>query len=361
MLSFYDIVGFSDHPANLSSADRLLGIGIIAAICLLAYFLLKKIVFPLVKRFTEKTDATWDDHLFNSRVLNLAAYLLPALLAYMFVPMLFSDHPMTVTVIDKAFLLLIVAISTRLVCAFISSFQIISSESELLRKRPLTGIYQTFKILVVCVGIILAISVLLNREPSTILAGLGASAAVLMLVFKDSIMGLVAGIQINYYDILRPGDWMILEKRGANGLVTAVTLNFVKVQNWDNSVTTIPTHALITEAFQNFRNMWDATMIPDCPTYGTDVTNLFFFRFYMEHRMRSNPLTNPQPHLMVRQQPVSACGLPVELYCFTSCTQWVDFEHFKAEIVETAYASLGKFGLRAFQSPSGIDFDKLKN
>lgn len=304
MLSFYDIVGFSDHPANLSSADRLLGIGIIAAICLLAYFLLKKIVFPLVKRFTEKTDATWDDHLFNSRVLNLAAYLLPALLAYMFVPMLFSDHPMTVTVIDKAFLLLIVTISTRLVCAFISSFQIISSESELLRKRPLTGIYQTFKILVVCVGIILAISILLNREPSTILAGLGASAAVLMLVFKDSIMGLVAGIQINYYDILRPGDWMILEKRGANGLVTAVTLNFVKVQNWDNSVTTIPTHALITESFQNFRNMWDeggrrmrelvyiditsvhkcsadeaerlAAMIPDCPTYGTDVTNLFF-------------------------------------------------------------------------------------
>ena len=130
-------------------------------------------------------------------------------------PMLFSDHPMTVTVIDKAFLLLIVAISTRLVCAFISSFQIISSESELLRKRPLTGIYQTFKILVVCVGIILAISILLNREPSTILAGLGASAAVLMLVFKDSIMGLVAGVQINYYDILRPGDWMILEKRGA--------------------------------------------------------------------------------------------------------------------------------------------------
>ena len=210
-----------------------------------------------------------------------------------------------------------------------------------------------------------------------------------MLVFKDSIMGLVAGVQINYYDILRPGDWIILEKRGANGLVTAVTLNFVKVQNWDNSVTTIPTHALITESFQNFRNMWDeggrrmrelvyiditsvhtcsadeaerlATMIPDCPTYGTDVTNLFFFRFYMEHRMRSNPLTNPQPHLMVRQQPVSACGLPVELYCFTSCTQWVDFEHFKAEIVETAYASLGKFGLRAFQSPSGIDFDKLKN
>lgn len=104
-----------------------------------------------------------------------------------------------------------------------------------------------------------------------------------------------------------------------------------------------------------------AAMIPDCPTYGTDVTNLFFFRFYMEHRMRSNPLTNPQPHLMVRQQPVSACGLPVELYCFTSCTQWVDFEHFKAEIVETAYVSLGKFGLRAFQSPSGIDFDKLKN
>lgn len=388
MLDQLERIWIEQLHQQLSTTERLIGIGIVAAVCVVVFFVFRKLVIPAVNKFTKKTEVTWDDHLFNDRVLNLASYLLPALLGYVFVPMLFRDKPVSLPYIDKAFLLIILWISTRLVCAFISSFQIISSESELLKKRPLTGLYQTLKILTVCIGIIFAISILLDREPSVILAGLGASAAVLMLVFKDSIMGLVAGVQINYYDILRPGDWMILDKRGANGLVTDVTLNFVKVQNWDNSITTIPTHALITESFQNYRGMWDeggrrmrelvyidissisvcsadeaerlAAMVPGCPAYGQDVTNLFFFRYYMEHRMLTNPLTNPEPHLMVRQQAATASGLPIELYCFTTCTQWVDFEHFKAEIVETAYASLQRFGLRAFQAPSGNDIGNLK-
>lgn len=374
---------------GVTAADRLCGIGIVVAICLVVYFALKKVIFPIVQKITEKTEATWDDHLFNSRVLKLASYLLPSFIAYLFVPTIFHDMPLVTAIVSKVLLLLSLIVTTQLVCAFISSFQTISSEHEMLKKRPLAGLYQTLKIIAVCIAMILGISIVFNREPSVVLTGIGASAAILMLVFKDSIMGLVAGIQINYYDLLRPGDWMILDKRDANGLVMEVSLNFVKVRNWDNSITTIPTYALISESFQNYRGMWDeggrrmtqlvfvdiqtihvcntdeaqrlAAMVPGCPTYGEDVTNLFFFRYYMEHLMRSHPLVTPQPHLMVRQQPATPNGLPMELYCFTTCTQWVDFEHVKADIAELAYASLSKFGLRAFQSPSGKDLDKLKN
>ena len=380
--------GFSDNATALSTTDRMIGIGLVALACIMVYIILDKLLFPAVRRITAKTEATWDDHLFNDRVLKAASYLVPALLAYAFIPMIFSDKPGVSTLISKALLLATVAVSAMLVCAFISSFQRITSEVEELKKHSLTGIYQTLKIVVVCIAIILCISIVFDREPSAVLAGIGASAAVLMLVFKDTIMGLVAGIQINYYDLLREGDWMILEKRGANGLVIEVTLNFVKVRNWDNSITSIPTYALTSESFQNYRGMWDkggrrmtenvyidissihtcteeeaaqlATLVPDCPAYADDVTNLFFFRFFMEHRMRSNPLCTPLPHLMVRQQPASAHGLPVELYCFTTCTQWVDFEHFKAAMVETAYASMPQFGLRPYQSPSGVDIENLK-
>ncbi len=374
---------------GVTAVDRLCGIGIVVAICFVVYFVLKKAVFPIVQKITEKTEATWDDHLFNSRVLNLASYLIPALIAYLLVPSIFADTPLAMAIINKVLLLLSLIVSTQLVCAFISSFQTISSEHESLKKRPLAGLYQTLKIIAICIAVILGISIIFNREPSAVLTGIGASAAILMLVFKDSIMGLVAGVQINYYDLLRPGDWMILDKRGANGLVMEVSLNFVKVRNWDNSITTIPTYALISESFQNYRGMWDeggrrmtqlvyvdiqtirvcdaeeaqrlAELVPNCPAYGAEVTNLFFFRYYMEHCMRSHPLVTPQPHLMVRQQQATPNGLPVELYCFTTCTEWVDFEHVKADIAELAYASLGKFGLKAFQSPSGKDLEKLKN
>ena len=245
------------------------------------------------------------------------------------------------------------------------------------------------KVVVICVGVILGISVLLDKEPSIILTGLGASAAIMMLVFKDSIMGLVAGVLINVYDMLRPGDWIVMEKHGVNGIVTEVTLNIVKIRNWDNTIVTVPTYALVSESFQNWRGMWDAggrrisetinidissirtcdenetekfkAMAGDCPESPELITNLFFFRYFMENYLKTHPLITPKPHLMVRQRPASAHGLPVEIYCFTTKTEWTAFEHVKAEIMEFAYASLGKFGLKAFQTPSGSDILTLKN
>ena len=376
--------------SQLSTTDKWIVAMVVVAVCVAGFFLLNKVVFPILKRFTQRTAVTWDDHLLSARVIKHASYLLPVLLAYVYVPMLFSDNPFTLSIVDKAFMLLILVITINLICAFISTFHVISSESESLRNRPLKGIYQMIKIVVVCIGVILGVSILFNKEPGVILTGIGASAAVLMLVFQDTIMSLVAGVQINAYDILRPGDWIVMEKNGANGIVTEVTLNFVKVRNWDNTTITIPTYSLVRDSFQNWRGMWDengrrmnekvfvdistirtctpemasqyAAMVGDnCPPQPQEVTNLWFYRYYMEELIRRHPLTNPNPHLMVRQQPVGAYGLPVEIYCFTTCTAWMSFEHYKAEIVETAYASLQQFGLKAYQAPSGADINNLKH
>ena len=385
---FYEIMSL-DNVRELNLTERLIGIGAILVLCIIVYFVCKKVLIPLIRRFTGKTSTTWDDHLFNDKVLSIACVLLPVLVAYVFIPFVFRDKPVALSLIDKICLITIIIISVQLVCAFISSFQIITSESEALKKRPLKGLYQMMKVVVICVGVILGISVLLDKEPSIILTGLGASAAIMMLVFKDSIMGLVAGVLINVYDMLRPGDWIVMEKHGVNGIVTEVTLNIVKIRNWDNTIVTVPTYALVSESFQNWRGMWDAggrrisetinidissirtcdenetekfkAMAGDCPDTPELITNLFFFRYFMENYLKTHPLITPKPHLMVRQRPASAHGLPVEIYCFTTKTEWTAFEHVKAEIMEFAYASPGKFGLKAFQTPSGSDILTLKN
>lgn len=387
----YDLsqFGFAEEIRPLPLVDRLIGIGIILLGCVAVFFVCKKLVFPVVKHLTARTKATWDDHLFNDRVLNTGSYLLTALLAYVFIPFMFRDKPFALTIVDKACMIVIIVVGVRLVCAFISSFQIITSESEALKRRPLTGLYQMMKVVVVCVGVILAFSALLDKEPGVILTGLGASAAVMMLVFKDTIMGLVAGVQINIYDMLRPGDWIVMENHGANGIVTEVTLNIVKVRNWDNTIITIPTYALVSESFQNWRGMWNAggrrmnelihidlTTIKacgeeetalfremagkDCPATESP-TNLFFFRYHLESYLKSRPDVTPSPHLMVRLRPASAHGVPVEVYCFLTETEWVAFEHVKADVMEYAYAALERFGLRAFQSPSGYEVSGLRN
>jgi len=143
----------------------------------------------------------------------------------------------------------------RLICSFLTSLYTISSEHEKLKNHPLKGVYQMLKLIVICIGVIIIISTLIDKDPMNILTGLGASAAILMLVFKDTIMGLVAGVQLSANNMLRPGDWITMPKYGADGTVIEVTLTTVKVQNWDNTITTIPPYALVSDSFQNWRGM----------------------------------------------------------------------------------------------------------
>ncbi len=378
------------QPGEIDLSKRIAILLAILLTSIIIYFVLKKAVVPIIRKLVENTSITWDDHLLNLKVLNAACFLIPTIAADMFMPLAFRDHPLALIVVDKIFMVAIIALCVKIVNAFISSFYIISTDFDKIRNRPLKGFYQMLRIVVYCIGAILIISILIDKEPGVLLTGLGASAAVLMLVFKDTIMGLVAGVQINVYDTLRPGDWIIMDKHGANGEVTEVTLNLVRIKNWDNSIVTIPSYLFISESFQNWRNMreskarrinekiyLDINTIRICDELDEDTyqkisgihlpkdeekrqrTNLFYFRYFLENYLRRHPEVTPLPHLMVRQQPSTANGMPIEIYCFTIHTAWIDYEHFKAEIIEFAYASLNRFGLSAFQAPTGTDIEKL--
>ena len=245
------------------------------------------------------------------------------------------------------------------------------------------------KIIVIGIGAIIVVSIFFDKDPSNLLAGLGASAAILMLVFKDSILGLVAGIQLSANDMLRPGDWITMPKYEADGFVIDVTLTTVKVQNWDKTITTIPPYALTSDSFQNWRGMFSSggrrvkrSILIDTNSItfldekkkkelikkGYNLAenkdkqvNLTLFREWLEEWLRNHPAINKEMILLVRQLQPTQQGLPLELYFFSSDTAWITYEHLQAEIFEYLFAILPDFGLRAFQSPAGSDFLEKKN
>lgn len=244
------------------------------------------------------------------------------------------------------------------------------------------------KIIVISIGAIIVVSIFFDKDPSNLLAGLGASAAILMLVFKDSILGLVAGIQLSANDMLRPGDWITMPKYDADGFVIDVTLTTVKVQNWDKTITTIPPYALVSDSFQNWRGMFnsggrrikrsiyiDSNSIKFCEGELKEnlikkglikadderkAVNLTLFREWLEDWLRNHPAINQEMILLVRQLQPTAHGVPLELYFFSSDTAWISYEHLQAEIFEYLFAVLPEYGLKAFQSPAGTDFHDKK-
>ena len=271
-----------------------------------------------------------------------------------------------------------------LACTLLSAIYTISNESEKTKNHTLQGVFQMLKIIAICVGAIIIVAILIDKDPTKLLAGLGASAAVLMLVFKDSIMGLVAGVQLSANDMLRPGDWITMPKYGADGYVTEVTLTTVKVQNWDKTITTIPPYALVSDSFQNWRGMFnsggrrikrsifidmntirfcDEKMKKDFVKQGfikagdkNTYVNLTLFREWLEAWLRNHKEVHKEMIVMVRQLQPTPQGLPIELYFFSADTAWVSYEHLQAEIFEYIFAVLPEFKLRAFQSPAGSDF-----
>ena len=243
------------HKESLGITQRIVIIAGILIIAFVADYFCRKIVVPTIKKLTARTQATWDDYLFNDAVLDNMCHLIPPIILYVLLPFAFPHEPVTLTFILKLCWVYITAVAMKLICSFLTSLYTISSEHEKLKNHPLKGVYQMIKLIVICVGVIIIVSTLIDKDPVNILTGLGASAAILMLVFKDTIMGLVAGVQLSANDMLRPGDWITMPKYGADGTVIEVTLTTVKVRNWDNTITTVPPYALVSDSFQNWRGM----------------------------------------------------------------------------------------------------------
>lgn len=377
------------QQSGLDITKRIVIIAGILIIAFVADFFCRKVIVPIIKKITAKTQATWDDYLFNDEVLDNMCHLIPPIVLYVLLPFAFPDEPVTLTFILKLCRVYIVVIAVRLLCAFLTSLYTISSEYEKLKHHPLKGVYQMLKLVVICVGVIIIVSTLIDRDPVNILAGLGASAAILMLVFKDTIMGLVAGVQLSANDMLRPNDWIMMPKYGANGVVMEVTLTTVKVRNWDNTITTLPPYALVSDSFQNWRGMSesggrrvmrsiniDMNTVRFCTPEemklfeeqdwmggfqktGAEEVNLYVFRHYIETYLRRHPGVNTELTLMVRQLQPTPQGLPLELYFFSSNKNWVPYERLQAEVFDHVLAVLPRFGLRVFQSPAGTDLLRM--
>ena len=360
-------------------------IGVISCIILLFYissFICQKIVIPITSRITRKTQAKWDDIVFNATTLKNICNLIIGIALTAALPMLAHESSMLYGIASKVCNIYIIVIFVKLCCGVLTSLYQISSQAKKTKNHTIQGVFQMLKIVIICIGLIYVTSIIIDKDPTNLLAGLGASAAVLMLVFKDSIMGLVAGVQLSANDMLRPGDWITMEKYGADGMVQDVSLTTVKIQNWDKTITTIPPYALVSESFQNWRGMFDSggrrikrsifidmNSVAFCNDEQVEKlkksglftgneknpVNLTVFREWLELWLKNHPKVNKGMITMVRQLQPTAQGLPLELYFFFNGTAWVDYEHLQSEVFEYITATLPQFGLKAFQSPTGND------
>ncbi len=347
-------------------------------------FIGKKIIAPAVQRFTRTTSNTWDDILLNNDTIKNLCRLVPGIIANIVLPFILEAESSVLLFCLKLCKAYVAIIGVGLLCTIFTSLYKLSNESEKTKDHTLQGVFQMLKIVVISIGAIIVVSIFFDKDPSNLLAGLGASAAILMLVFKDSILGLVAGIQLSANDMLRPGDWITMPKYEADGFVIDVTLTTVKVQNWDKTITTIPPYALVSDSFQNWRGMFssggrrikrsifiDTNSITFCEGELRDklikkgvinaddnkqYVNLTLFREWLENWLHNHPAINKEMILLVRQLQPTVQGLPLELYFFSSDTAWIAYEHLQAEIFEYLFAVLPEYGLKAFQSPAGTDF-----
>ena len=387
LTQWLSLVGFEQDGITIIQQAAI--IAFIVILAWIADFICRRIVVPSIKRIVNKTQTTWDDHLLNERVLDDMCHIIPAIVAYLLLPLAFSNAPLLQSFLVKASEIYIIVTTLRLVFSFANSLHELSNERETTKNRPLKGVFQMIKILAVSLGVIFIFSILLDKSPTDLLVGLGAAATVLMLVFKDTIVGLVAGVQLSANDMLRPGDWITMSKYGADGVVFEVNLTTVKVRNWDNTIVTVPPYTLVSDSFQNWRGMFesggrrikrsiniDMTSVRFCTCSEIEeykqkgiiedndtieeLTNITLLRRSLTKYLKGNPRVNQDLMIMVRQLQPTPHGMPLELYFFSADKQWVAYETLQADVFDYVMALVPNFGLKVFQSPMGEDVRGIK-
>lgn len=352
----------------------------VALIAWLVYMLCVKVLAPITVRITRRTDVVWDDYLLNPQVLRSACHVVPAIVVWLLMPPLFFAYPIIQALLMKATAIYITVAAMRLVVAFISSLKLFDTNND--TRSAAQQYFHSFcgvlKIIVLFLGVIIIISIVIDRSPLTLLAGLGATSAVLMLVFKDSITGLVAGIRLTSNNMVRKGDWITMDKAGANGVVEDITLSTVKVRNFDQTIVTVPPQKLIEDSFQNWQGMQEgigrrvkrvlyidfrsiaivndelkqklaADGLMKKEEMKGEVVNLTLFRRYMDRWLAQRDDVVKEATYFVRQLEPTANGLPIEIYFFLKQKEWKTYENHLAEIMERMYALVPVFGMRIYQ------------
>lgn len=315
------------------------------------------------------------------KVIHHLIHILPGILMYMLLPMAFVHGKTLLLVSQKICVIyMIFALLLALNSSLLMLLDILNGK-ENLKNRPMKGFIQVLQVLVFFIGSIVIVSIIVDKSPATLFAGLGASAAILMLVFKDSILGFVAGIQLSANDMIRPGDWVTIPSTNANGIVEEITLNTVKIQNFDNTISTVPPYSLVNGSFQNWRGMTesggrrvmksiflDLTTLKFCtpemldtfrkeiplladyqPEEGVVPTNSQVFRVYVERYLCSLPVVNQDLDLIISQKEATEYGVPIQIYFFSRNKVWKEYERIQSDIFDHFFAMVPKFELKVYQ------------
>jgi miniconductance mechanosensitive channel len=387
--------------------SNVIAIVIIAAVCLLVDLISKKVLLKIISFYVSKSKKKWDDIFLKNNVFKYIVHILPVLIIHE-AAVFFPQFKVWIQRIAfSCIVILVLMVLNRIV----DSVNDIYNQYAVSKTRPIKGYLQVLKIFFFIAVTIIVLSVLIDRSPWVLLSGLGAATAVLLLVFQNSILGLVASIQLATNDMLQIGEWIEMPSNNADGSVIDITLHTVKVQNWDNTIVTIPTHSLISHSFKNWRGMInsggrrikrsiyiDMTSIMFCSgemlaklkeieyvreyvetktaeiekynkehhinpssiVNGRHMTNIEIFRVYIDNYLRHHPRINQKMTLMVRQLQAGENGLPIEIYAFANTTNWVAYEEIQSEIFDHLLAVVPEFGLKIFQNPTGSDISRLR-
>ncbi|MBN2170065.1 MAG: mechanosensitive ion channel [Candidatus Krumholzibacteriota bacterium] len=393
-------------PAAGPWLKMVISLAILIVVGFLANLVAKRVLLRAVARAVRASRTRWDDVILERHAFTRLSHLVPALVVYFLGPALFAGIPEAQEAFRRGALVYMLMVGVFALDAFLNAGVDIYQGTEYSRTRPIKGTVQVVKlVLYIALGIVI-FSVLLKRSPVVLLSGLGAMTAVLLLIFKDAILGFVAGIQLTANDMLRRGDWIEMPRYGADGDVIDISLTTVKVRNWDKTITTIPAYALVSDAFKNWRGMEESggrrikrSLMIDVSSirflepadvarlrriqvlapyieekekelaawneeHGIDgavrvngrrMTNIGTFRAYLAAYLRRHPMVHQDMTFLVRQLQPTEHGLPLEIYVFSKDQRWAAYEAIQADIFDHVLAAVGEFGLSVYQQPSGAD------
>lgn len=407
ILALLENWGITGRPAFLLSRGII--VLSIALLSIIANFITKKVILTLIGKIISKTKFTWDDIVFKRGVFSRLSHLAPALVIYYMARIVFPEADLFTQIVERLSISYMIGVTIFVFFSFLNSVNDIYQTFEISKSRPIKGYLQIVKIFIFLVGFILIITTLSDTSPVGILSGIGALSAVLLLVFKDSILGFVASIQLAANNLVHIGDWIELPKYGADGDVIDITLQSIKVQNFDKTIITIPLYALISDSFKNWRGMEesggrrikrsiniDMRSVRFCtkemitryrnigllkgymekkeeeleeynkvhgldnnPLNNRNLTNLGTFRAYISSYLHNHPKVRDDMTFLVRQLQPGPAGLPLEIYVFSIDQAWANYESLQADIFDHLLAAISEFDLRLYQEPSGFDLQSI--
>ena len=375
------LIGWGVDPKIANTFDEMIIAALLVILAIGLDYLCQAIFVGSMKKLAQHTHYQWDSLLLKRKVVHHLVHTIPGILVYALLPLAFIRGKGLLLLSQKICAVYIVFALLLAINGFILVFLDMYNMRQVNKNRPIKGFKQVLQVLLFFIGGIVIIAILIGKSPASLFAGLGASAAILMLVFKDTILGFVAGIQLSANDMLRPGDWITVPGSNANGIVQEITLNTVKIQNFDNTISTIPPYTLVSASFQNWRGMvesggrrvmksifLDLNTIKFCtpdmlntfrkeiplladykPDEGVTPTNSQMFRVYVEKYLTSLPVVNTDLDLIISQLQSTEYGVPIQIYFFSRNKIWKEYERIQSDIFDHFFAMIPKFELKVYQ------------